>query len=53
MGKSFELGQYSDRVRSRLMAPAIWQDFTSGDRELSEYIFVCSIQRWVQRPKVN
>ena len=46
--KSFEMSHYTPRVRARLLAPAIWQNYTIGDRELCEYIFARSIYKWVE-----
>jgi hypothetical protein len=47
VSKSFDLTGCSGRVRARLMAPSIWLDYTSGEKELSEYLFAISIYRWV------
>jgi len=46
--RSFSLTEYSERVRARLMAPAIWQDYSIGDREICEYLFASSIYRWTR-----
>ena len=45
--RSFSMKNYSERVRSRIMAPAIWQEYTTGHREICEYLFARAIYRWV------
>ena len=45
---TFEIRDCSERVRARLMGPAIWQGYSDGSREMCEYLFSKSIMRWIE-----